>query len=154
MPSATVNLTPINGFSGTVTYTCNDPAPESTCTGPTTATASASVSFVITTKAPVARVERPLDSTKIFYATLFPGLLGIVFVTGSRKRSARGVRFLALLMVLGFSTVWLGSCGGSSSSTKDPGTPTGTYTITVTGTATINSAPVNRQTTIQLVVVP
>ena len=155
VPSATVNLTPINGFTGNVTYTCNDPAPESTCTGPTTATANTSVTFAITTKAPIARLERPLDGgAKIVYAALFPGLLGIVFVAGSRKRSLRGVRFLGLLMALGFSTLWLGSCGGSSSSTKDPGTPTGTYSITVTGTATINGAAVSRQATIQLVVVP
>ena len=153
--TATVNLTPINGFTGTVTYTCNDSVTESTCTGPTTATANTSVSFVITTKAPTARLERPFDrGAKIFYATLFPGILGIVFVAGSRKRSLRGIRFLGLLMVLGFSTMWLGSCGGSSSSTKDPGTPTGTYSITVTGTATVNSAPVSRQAAIQLVVVP
>jgi hypothetical protein len=61
------------------------------------------------------------------------------------------VRFLGLLIVLGFSTIWLGSCGGSSSSsTKDPGTPTGSYTITVTGT----SGSLTRQTSFTLVVVP
>jgi subtilase family serine protease len=154
--TATVNLTPINGFTGTVTYTCSDTVPESTCTGPTTATANTQVSFQITTKAPVARLDRPFSrgGAKIFYAALFPGLLGIVFVSGSRKRSLRSARFLGLLIVLGFSTMWLGSCGGSSSSTKDPGTPTGTYSITVTGTATVNGAPVNRKATIQLVVVP
>jgi subtilase family serine protease len=154
--TATVNLSPINGFTGTVTYTCNDTVPESTCTGPTTATANKQVSFTITTKAPIARLDRPFGrgGAKIFDAALLPGLLGIVFVAGSRKSSLRGVRFLGLLMVLGFSTMWLGSCGGSSSSTKDPGTPTGTYSITVIGAATVNGAPVSRQTTIQLVVVP
>jgi hypothetical protein len=94
-------------------------------------------SFSITTKAPIARLDRPFDrGARIFYATLFPGLLGIVLVASSRKRSLRGVRLFGLLMVLGFSTIWLGSCGGSSSSSKkDPGTPTGSYTITVTGTS-------------------
>ena len=154
--TATVNLTPINGFTGDVTYTCNDTVTESTCTGPTTATANTSVSFVITTKAPTARLESPFHrGEKILYASLFPGLLGIVFVAGSRRSSRRSARFLGLLMVLGFSTMWLGSCGGSSSSsTKDVGTPTGTYTITVTGSATVNGASVSRQANIQLVVVP
>jgi subtilase family serine protease len=153
--TATVNLTPINGFTGQVTYTCNDTVTESTCTGPTTATANASVSFAITTNAPTARLESPFNRReKIFYASLFPGLIGIVFVAGSRKSSQRGVRFLGLLMVLGFSTMWLGSCGGSSSSsTKDAGTPTGTYNITVTGSATVNGASVSRTANIQLVVV-
>jgi hypothetical protein len=84
---------------------------------------------------------------------LFPGLLGIVLVAGSRKAASGGVRFLGLLMVLGFSTLWIASCGGSSSN-RDPGTPTGTYSITIAGTANINGAPVNRQVAIQLVVVP
>ena len=155
--TATVQVNPINGFTGTITYTCNDPASESTCTGPTGAVPSSqSASFQITTKAPVARLDRPFDrGMRIFYAGLFPGLLGIVFVTASGKRSMHGVRVLGLVVTLGFSTIWLASCGGSSSgSTKDPGTPTGSYAITVTGTSTINNQTVTRQTTFQLVVVP
>jgi hypothetical protein len=152
--TVTVNLTPFNGFSGQVTYTCSDSVQGSTCTGPTTAVPSTqNASFQITTTAPTARLERPFDrGAKIFYATLFPGLLGIVLVAGSRKGALRGVRFLGLLLVLGFSTLWVASCGGSSSN-KGSGTPTGTYSITITGTATINGTPVNRQVTIQLVVV-
>lgn len=154
--TATVNLTPINGFSGNVTYTCSDSISESTCTGPATAIPSTQpASFSITTKAPIARLDRPFDhGEKIFYAVLLPGLLGIVFVAGSGKRPARSVRFLGLMLTLGFSTLWMSSCGGSSHTLKDPGTPAGTYSITVTGTATINNASVSRQTTIQLQVVP
>ena len=74
---------------------------------------------------------------------------GIGFVASSRTRSIRGMRMLGLMMVLGFSTLWLGSCGGSSSGPKDPGTPTGSYSITVKGT----SGSLTRQTTFQLVVV-
>jgi len=149
--TATVNLTAFNGFAGPVTYTCTDSVSESTCTGPASAVASTQpASFVVTTKAPIARLERPFDrGSRILYATLLPGLLGIVFVASSRKRSLRSVRFLGLLMVLGFSTVWLGSCGGSSGGPKDPGTPTGSYTITVTGT----SGSLTRQTSFTLVVV-
>ena len=151
--TATINLTPIHGFTGQITYTCTDSVSESTCTGPTMAVPSTqAASFLVTTKAPIARLERPFDrGSRILYATLLPGLLGIVLVASARKRSLRSVRFLGLLMVLGFSTIWLGSCGGSSSSsTKDPGTPTGSYTITVTGT----SGSLTRQTSFTLVVVP
>jgi hypothetical protein len=149
--TATINLTPINGFTGQITYTCTDNVSESTCTGPAMAVPSTQdASFVITTKAPIARLERPFDrGSRILYATLLPGMLGIVFVASSRKRSLRSVRFLGLLMVLGFATIWLGSCGGSSGGPKDPGTPVGSYTITVTGT----SGALTRQTTFTLVVV-
>jgi pseudomonalisin len=149
--TATVRVTALNGFTGQITYTCSDTVSESTCTGPSTAVDSTqAASFQITTKAPTARLERPFDGgSRIFYATLLPGLCGIVFVASSRKRSLRSVRFLGLLVALGFSTIWLGSCGGSKSGTKDPGTPTGTYTIMVTGT----SGSLTSSASFQLVVV-
>ncbi len=44
------------------------------------------------------------------------------------------MRMLGLIIVLGVSTMWLGSCGGSSNnSQKNPGTPKGNYTVTVGG---------------------
>ena len=63
----------------------------------------------------------------------FRGMFGIVFAGASRNRAAR---LLSLIVVLGFSTLWLGACGGgsSSSSQKNPGTPAGTYAIVVNAT--------------------
>lgn len=117
---------------------------------PTNATA---VTVTLTTTAPTAQL-RPLGGSRIFFALLLPGLFGIVFVAGSRTR---GLRLLTLIVVLGFSTLWLGSCGGSSSSNtspKNPGTPTGTYTVTISAT-TGGASPVTNSNvpfTIQLVV--
>ena len=150
--TATVNVTALNGFTGQISYTCGDTVTESTCTGPSTAVDSTqAASFQITTKAPTARLERPFDGgARIFYATLLPGLFGIVVVASRRKHSLRGIRFLGLMMVLGLSTIWLGSCGGSSHGTKDPGTPTGSYTIMVTGT----SGSLTSSASFTLVVVP
>jgi hypothetical protein len=46
------------------------------------------------------------------------------------------MRFLGLIMVLGFSTLWLASCGGGSgNSNSNPGTPKGSYTISVNATS-------------------
>ncbi len=136
--TVTISVTAQGGFTGPITYACSDTVSESTCTGPTQAVdSSQTASFTVTTKAPVAKLERPFEhGSGIFYAMIFPGLLGMIFVAASGKRSMRGVRFLGLVLVLGMSALWLGSCGGSSSGvTKDPGTPAGTYSITVTGTS-------------------
>ena len=58
------------------------------------------------------------------------------------------MRMLALIGVLGFSTLWMGACGGGSKP-KDPGTPKGNYTLTIKGT-TSGSSPASGSTTIQL----
>ena len=150
---AVLTLTPTNGFNSPVTYTCSDPAPESTCTGPVGATATTAPSFHITTTAPSAAKNKSAGGTRLFYAAFLPGLLGIMFTLGSRKRSLRGMRLLGLIMVLGFSTLWLGSCGGSNGGggTKDAGTPTGPYVITVNAT-TGGANPITATTTINLTV--
>ncbi len=148
--NATVALALTSGFSGTVAFTCADPASASICTAPPSTNVSGNVTFQITTTAPTAKLQRPMDrGTRIFYAAFLPGLLGIV-IAGSRKRSLRGMRLLAMLMLLGISTVWMASCGGSNSgnTTTNPGTPKGTYTITVTGASGGATAP----STFQLVV--
>jgi len=138
-----------------VSYSCSDPASESLCTvSPSTATTGTTVTFTITTTAPTGKMESPFHRSGIFYAALLPGLLGIV-LTFSRKRSLGGMRMLGLIVMLGFSTMWLGSCGGSSSSTQsNPGTPANTnpgYTITLNA-STGGAHPLTSTTTVILAV--
>lgn len=123
-----------------VTYTCSGLPSESTCffngTANTLTSQLTAVTLTIQTTAPTTKLLRPFDrGTGILYALLLPGLLGIVFTVGSRKRALGGMRLLGLILVLGFSTLWLGSCGGSStSSNKNPGTPVGSSSVTVNAT--------------------
>jgi subtilase family serine protease len=140
---AIVTVAMNGGFTGPVSFTCTDPAPESTCTAPPAISATAGVSFHITTTAP-SSASLPADrGLRAFYAAFLPGLLGILFTAGSRRRLCRfrtwhAREFLTLLLVLGFSTLCLTSCGGSSGGgggTSNPGTPAGTYQITVTATS-------------------
>lgn len=143
-----------SGFTGNLTYTCTEQATltESTCTppsGPVPITQTASI--MITTTAPSGALRRPFDRQQVFYAALFPGLVGIMFTFTSRRRRLGGVRILGLIMALGFSTLWLGSCGGSNSSQKNPGTTPGNYTITInsnSGSGQISGATSQIQVTL------
>jgi hypothetical protein len=94
---------------------------------------STSLTLNIVTTAPTSQLRPPLGhGGRIFYALLLSGLFGIVFVAGSRTQSAR---LLGLIVVLGVSTLGLGSCGGgSSNSQSNPGTPAGTYSVVVNAT--------------------
>jgi subtilase family serine protease len=125
-----------------VTYTCsgspNLATAEISCQfSPTNgqSVSQTAVTLNLVTTAPTSQLRPPMGrSSQIFYAMLLPGLFGIVFAAGGRKR---GLRLLSLMMVLGFSTLWLGACGGSGGGTTtlpNPGTPAQTYSITVSAT--------------------
>jgi subtilase family serine protease len=148
---ATVTVALATGFTGTITFTCADSVSESVCTAPPATAASGDVSFHITTSAPTAKLDRPMDrSTRIFYAALMPGLLGIFFTFGSKQRSYKAMRLLGLIAVLSVSTMWMASCGGSGGgSTSNPGTPKGTYTITASGASGGSTATSSFQLVVQ-----
>jgi len=110
----------------------------------------------IVTIVPTAKLLRPLERpTRIFYAMLLPGALGIVLVSsglGKKGLPARALRLLGLIMVLSSSTLWLGACGGSSTSAQsNPGTPAGNYTVTVNAT-TGGSSPIMNSTSFTVTV--
>jgi subtilase family serine protease len=137
--NAIVTLALNTGFAGTVTFLCAEPSTltESSCSVPPPVNTSGQVSFHITTTLPTASLQPFERGRGIFYASLLPGLFGIVVAAGS-PRSRRNLRLLGLFMVLGLATFGLGSCGGASSTnsnTSTPGTTRGTYTITVSATS-------------------
>ncbi len=163
-----ITVNPTNGFivgSGPgattalpLTYSCSGspslPAAEISCTlspaglgQPTNAT---TVTIDLATTPPTTQLRPPFGGSRIFYALLLPGLFGVVFAAGSRPR---GLRLLSLIVVLGFSTLWLGSCGGNNSTTtpNNPGTPANSYTVTVNAT-TGGANPLTNSTTFTLVV--
>jgi hypothetical protein len=147
----TVTVHPLNGFNSALTFTCSDPASESSCVPPSGATTQSSVTFNLTTTAPTARLGSPFSRRgSEFYALLVPGLLGVLMAAGQRKPTARGMRLLGLIVALGFSTLWLAACGGSSSN-KNPGTTKGTYTLKLTATSG-GTNPISNSTQVTLIV--
>lgn len=149
----TLSVTGTNGFAPSsalpIAYSCSGLPSEATCNfSPNSTSGATSVSLTITTTAPTGKLQMPLDrGPSIFYAVLFPGLLGVVVTLGTRKCSLSAMRMLVLIGLLGLSALWMASCGGSSSTSSNPGTPVGTYTVTVvaktagSGAAPITAAP-------------
>jgi len=118
---------------------------------PTNATA---VTVALITTPQTSKLQRPFDRTRIFYAVLLPGIFGLAFL----RPRMRGLRMLSLIIVLGFSTLWLGSCGGKSSNTGPSslatgGTPQGNYTVTINAT-TGGCTPLTSSFTLTLTVGP
>ncbi|MGA9389066.1 MAG: protease pro-enzyme activation domain-containing protein [Candidatus Sulfotelmatobacter sp.] len=163
--SVPISVTGTNGFvvasSNTtalpVSYSCIQstlPSEVSCSFSPSSgqSVSATAVTLNILTTAPTAQLRKPIGRRSgIFYAALLPGLFGIFFAAGSRTRR---VRLLSLIMVLGFSTLWLGSCssGGGNNTQTSGGTPAGTYAIKVNATTAGPNAVTSTPLTINLTV--
>lgn len=130
------------GFANAITFTVGGCPSLATCAvtpNPFTPTANlnSNVTLSIATKAPSVAEARPLGERFLAVAmTGSFGLLGLIFVR--KKRTAAGLlamAFAAMLVMSGCGGGGGGGGGGSSPPTPQPGTPAGTYTITITGTA-------------------
>jgi Beta-propeller repeat len=141
--TSTITVSPLNGYSGTVNLTCSvagSGAPLPACS------VSASTLTVTTTGA-AAAIYRP---SGIRYAMWLPvvglSLIGMQFTSRGRSRKRLfGFLLLGLIMAALF---FLPACGGGGSNGGGGGgggggcsgcTPAGTYTVTVTGTDSVNA---------------
>ncbi len=153
-----ITATPENGFNQAVSLSCSGiPYASVTCVfspaqvtpGPQTASApngTAAVSTLsIVTSAPSGAMLRqdPRSGGEIAYGLAVPGILALVGLGLARKRSgfgkaAGGVRMAALLCLLLAGGMGLSSCSQRYSyfhrpPQGNPGTPTGPYTVVVSG---------------------
>jgi subtilase family serine protease len=157
--TGTTNLTltpnPVT-FNPSVSVTCSGAPSEATCSvNPSSTTVNGStVAVSLNTTAPHVlknHTARSQGSGPI-YAMFLP-LLGIVGLARKRKQARRTLGWLGLIVVLAMSTLWLSSCGGGggSSGPSDPGTPAGSYNLTVT-VATSSGTSISKNITIPLTV--
>jgi subtilase family serine protease len=148
--SVSVAITPTTGFLPTVTVTCAGAPSESMCTVGTGSTSGGVQTFAvsITTTAPHSLRQITPMGMFVPFGLLLP--LGGMFLAVTGKRTRRNLGWLGLTLLLTMSTLWLSACGGSSK--KDPGTPPGTYNLTVTTTANSGAITINKPTTVMLTV--
>jgi hypothetical protein len=143
--TATITLTPVNFYNGTVTFSCTGLPLKMTCSfSPATLVPagnfSLSTTVTITTKAPHGALRMPADPhqgrTSLLACLTGMGLFGLLLAGDWKNKRNRRVGILLGILVLGmmFSLV------GCSSST--PGTPIGAQSVTITATGSdgVNNA--------------
>jgi hypothetical protein len=151
------------GLSGTVTFTCTGAPPEATCTvspNPLTVGSSAtSVTVSVATTAPL--VSAPRSRPRPPAPPLSPGLRDLLMLAlvlaaiawAIRRGNHPGVsrrRSTMLLLASGLLlTLALARCGVGGT-THNPGTPAGTYTLTVTGSTGSGSGTLSHSVTLKL----
>jgi IPT/TIG domain len=139
--TSTITVTAQNGFNDSVALSCSTITPvvsrAPTCSfNPTAVAGGAGTSTLTVSTTPVTRASIASPSQGIFYALWLPigGLALLGAGCTSRRRKLLGL-FLVCLMVSGL--IFMAACGGGSSmgGGGHPGTPAGTYTVTVSATS-------------------
>jgi hypothetical protein len=140
--SVTLNLTSVNSFNGALNLTCTPSSSEFSCSvSPSSASLSTMASALLTINATVPGATgmlAPGARRGGFFGAGTALALGIVLVLPRRRR--RWTEISCLLFLL--AVFLMASCGGgggsttvSNSTTPVTNTPSGTYTVLVTGTA-------------------
>lgn len=147
--TATFSVSPVSGFSGTVSFTCALPAymTEASCSATPvqiTGTSSATSTLTLQTTAP----HQLVSSSRRRNGNTISGLAVFAFawfgVPLCKRRRTAILSLLVLTLLIGAMV----GCGGSSPS-MDPGTPKGAYTVVVTGTSGTAVHSMNVSVTVQ-----
>jgi len=143
--SYTLTAAPLGGaFSGAIALSCGTLPTATTCSfSPASVTpgskAATSTLKITTTATSAAMTPTPSVQNQIYLAAWLPlpafGFFGIVLLDSRRWKKNLGSA-LALAFVAG-TVLMMSACAGGTgiAPQKQPGTPSGTYTITVTGTS-------------------
>ncbi len=149
--TATFTITPMNGFSSVVSFTCSGLPSEAACSfNPASVTPSGAPvtsTLTVTTTAKTASTAPTWPNQQLFCALLSPMLAILAF--RRRKGNLQHLPLLTLLLFL--SLLALPACGGSSNKTGNSGTPAGTSTVSVSASAG-GSGGVNHTTTVTITV--
>ena len=145
--TSTISVTAVNGFSSSVGLSCSisgSPTGAGCTLSPSSVTPGTPSTLTITTvrgsaQGSVFSQWRPVAFGGITVA-------GLLLVMVPRRR--RFAPLLGVLLLLGVAGAISGCGGGSSGSSSTPGTPTGSYTVTVTGT----SGSITQTTSVSLTV--
>jgi hypothetical protein len=161
-PSATVtagssatyplNLAGLNGYTGTITFTCGELPTGATCSfSPASVVATGNMPLtttltITTTAGATASLTRPTrpgsqsGSPALLASIGGMGLFGLVLAgTGKKGRQRRAGVVLGLMLLLMMITAV--GCDNDSAKKASTATPAGSYTVVVTSTGTGTAAP-------------
>jgi hypothetical protein len=159
----TITITAQGGFSGTVALSCSAGLPSlTTCTfspislaagGTSVLTIQTTAPSVSQLRLPPSRRTVPLYALWLTLPGIVVGIIGIGVAPGNRRGKLLGhIGLVALLGILLMLTSCGGGGGGSTTTPPipKPGTPAGTYQITVTGASGSGATSLSHFTQITL----
>ena len=145
----TITLSPVGGYTGTVTLACGTLPTDVTCSFSTSSftftssTTTQTSTLTISTKA-MATASRTIDAGTGAGVAL-AGLPCLGLLALFRRRIGRGVALVCFAVLLSGGLIAMSGCSGGSNNT----TPSGSYTIPVVVTTGASSSTLNIALTVQ-----
>jgi Bacterial Ig-like domain (group 3)/FG-GAP-like repeat len=139
----TFTVSPIGGYTGTVNFSCGTLPSEAVCSfSPTSVTPSGgsptSTTMTLTTAASSAMLnpERPSSPSLPPWlpasGLAMAGIMGLAFTPGKIWRLSSQLRGFCFALLLASLSLLVSGCGGGgNNSPSNPGTPAGSYTVSV-----------------------
>ncbi len=159
--SFTVAVTPGGGFNQTVTLSCAGVPVLSSCSAPGSivlnGSSASSITVSVTTTAASGQVRLPPlirtpDGREYTLVNEFLLLLAAMVFLSLTFRKELSLSRVLLITVIFCNGLTLYACGGGGGSVRNPGTPTGTYTLTLTGSFKSGSTNLSHTTNLTMVV--
>jgi hypothetical protein len=161
-----ISVSPGGGFSQTVSLSCAGAPSLSTCTVSPSSVAlngmsAASVKITVSTTAPSFAIRegprmsppnRPIFRLVLVFMLLLILAMMASLIGSRRERTYSLATVFPLLLLLSLGIMMAACGGGGGGGTKNPGTPTGAYTLIVSGTFNSGSASLAHNTKLGLVV--
>ena len=151
--TSSIAISPNGGFTGTVSFSCTVPPTmsEATCSAnPSSIMTSGSTTLTVATTGQhtVAAFRNGPDLPVAGGAALLAGVLLLAIPVKKRR-----LKMVCALLFVALVAAALGGCGGGGGGggggATDPGTPTGTYSVSVTAVGGSASHTVNVSVTVQ-----
>jgi hypothetical protein len=161
--NSTITVTPNNGFNGYVSLSCDGLpinttctftplAVQATCTGTTCPAASSIMQIQTLAPSPSTTAQNGGDQNLPRFVIIFPALFGIAGLGACKRRTWRNVA-LGLVTIAG--VLGMSSCAQryrylNHGPPNNPGTPVGTYTVTIEAQSSTGSQTTTPPTEPQL----
>ncbi|HEX6803504.1 MAG TPA: Ig-like domain repeat protein [Terriglobales bacterium] len=134
--SMPINVTALDGFTGSVAFSCSGLPSEASCTfSPASVSSTGITNLTISTKPPIGMLEPRLGnrSWTLSMAMLLTPLGGMLIFGVSAKR--RRWRLVPLMLLFALLPGCGGGGGSNSGPLPNPGTPAGIYVVTLTASS-------------------
>ncbi|MGC9158886.1 MAG: DUF4185 domain-containing protein [Terracidiphilus sp.] len=151
--SATISITPVNGFNQQVSFSCSGLPAQARCNfSPDTVTPNGTGASSTTVSITTSASSSASTGSRAIRFRAGTAVVFCLFLLPTRRSKRRGIAAGLLLFATICATLVCSACSGGSSTVANPGTPKGTSAVTITATSGSRSSAITQTVQLSLTV--